>query len=147
METIEGLEAVIWLRRSVWGYATVNGFHILGIALLVGSIINVDLRLIGLWRADRWREAMADVLPVAQFGFGLAIVTGIMLFSVRASRYLENSAFLLKLALLAAALANIVMFHRLLKRDSRTPAMRVSAAVSLCLWLGILGSGRAIGFL
>lgn len=109
---IEALEPVVWLRRSAWGYAAVNGAHIFGIALLVGSIINVDLRILGVWRSARWREGLTNLLPVARAGFVLALLTGLTLFSVRAGKYVENPAFLLKMGLLALALVNIVLFHR-----------------------------------
>ena len=170
---IEAFEPVVWLRRSAWGYAAVNGTHILGIALLVGSIIHVDLRLLGLWRGARWREGLTNILPIARAGFVLAVLTGLMLFSVRAGKYVENPAFLLKMGLLVLVLVNVVLFHRVFlakalgprpvngdpfrspkdpSGDARrlnaeiTSAMRLSALASLMLWIAILGAGRAIGF-
>lgn len=143
---IESLDAVIWLRRSVWGYAGVNALHILGIALLVGSIVNVDLRLSGLWRGERWREAVADTLPVARLGFGIAVATGAMLFSVRAGKYIENPAFILKMVTLGVALANVVLYHAILETTERTVAMRASALASLILWIAVLVFGRAVAF-
>ena len=147
MAGIEGWEWVAALRRSPWGYGGVNAAHILGIALLIGSIVNVDLRIVGIWRGDRWREGMAESLPVARAGFALAAVTGAVLFAVGASRYAALTPFLLKMALLVLALLNVAAFHGMLRRTGeRTAALRLSAAMSLLLWIGVLASGRAIGF-
>lgn len=143
---IEALDAVVWLRRSVWGYAVVNGTHILGIAMLVGSMINVDLRMTGLWRGEHWREGMRQSLPVARAGFAVAVVTGLLLFSVRAGRYLENPAFLVKMAVLTAAMMNVVLFYTIFFREERTLAMRLAGLVSLIAWITVLAAGRAIGF-
>ena len=91
---------------------------------------------------------MAEALPVARAGFALAVVTGVLLFAVRASRYVTMTPFLLKMGLLVLALANVVAFHRMLRRaGDRTVALRLSALASLTLWIGVLASGRAIGFL
>ncbi len=136
------------LRRSLWGYGALNAAHILAIGILLGSIVNVDLRIMGLWRGDRWREGMAEALPLARAGFVLAVLTGGALFAVRASRYVTMTPFLLKMGLLVLALANVVVFHWMLRRlGERGMGLRLSAAASLTLWIGILASGRAIGFL
>lgn len=143
---IENLEIVQLIRSSRVLYGATNGAHILGLALLVGTIINVDLRIIGIWRGESWRAAMRDSLPLAWVGFALAAITGALLASVKLSRYLDNPAFLLKMGLLALALLNIALFHYVLKKSERTVRMRLSAALSLTLWISILGAGRAIGF-
>ncbi len=148
LAAIEGWDWVVALRRSLWGYGALNAAHIASIGLLLGSIINVDLRMTGLWRGDRWREGLREALPLAKAGFVLAVITGTLLFAVRAGRYVDMTPFRLKMGLLALALANIWLFHKRFHTDDiRTAAMRVSALASLLLWLGILAAGRAIGFL
>jgi hypothetical protein len=132
-------------------YPVVNALHIIGIGLLLGTIVNVDLRIIGLWQAERWRQGLYELLPLARLGFALAAATGAWLFSIRATEYITNPALQLKLVLIAIALLNVMVFHVLWRRTNidSMPAvsLRVSAGLSLMLWLASIFAGRAIGFL
>lgn len=140
------------LRRSAAAYAAVNAAHILGIGLLVGAALPMDLRLLGAFR----RVPMAVVVPflsrLAGAGLGLAVVTGAMLWSVSPAGYLDNPAFRVKLALLAGAVVMVAVQHAnpafRAVADGVAPAfsVRVAAALSAVLWLMILGAGRWIGF-
>ncbi|WP_207485386.1 hypothetical protein [Arenibaculum pallidiluteum] len=148
---IEAAGPVAALRRSQYVYALVSAVHILGLGLLVGSIAVVDLRVAGILRPALWREGIAELVPLARAGFGLAAVTGIVLFSTQATEYARNPAFLTKLGLIALALANVAAFHAALRRhpaagrpDAR---LRAGAWGSLTLWTGTVLAGRLIGFL
>ncbi|WP_428029158.1 DUF6644 family protein [Ancylobacter sp.] len=159
MEDAPGLLAALgdwpgarWLRASWIAYLLVNSAHILGMALLLGSILVLDLRLLGGLR----RVPLAVVGPlqarVAALGAGLAVLTGLWLFTVRPAEYAENTAFLIKLALLAIALINVVVQHAnpayaaALRGEPLTSGVRASAAASAVLWLAVLVAGRWIGF-
>jgi hypothetical protein len=169
----EQLAPIAALRMSRWTYAAVNGSHILGLACLVGAMIAADLRLIFARPDDGgaggaggdWRGGFDALLTLAGAGFVLAVTTGAMMFATRATEYVFNPPFLIKLALIVAALANAVLFARYLWRpDGRSgegpaaaagvaealprvsPALRVTAAVSLILWICILFAGRLIAF-
>jgi hypothetical protein len=140
------------MRRSAVAYAAVNAAHILGMGLLVGAALPMDLRLLGAFR----RVPMAVVVPflarLAGAGLVLAVVTGAMLWSVSPAGYLDNPAFRVKLALLAGALAMVAIQHAnpafRAVADGAAPALsvRVAAALSAVLWLAIIGAGRWIGF-
>ncbi|MCC5826562.1 DUF6644 family protein [Alkalimonas sp.] len=141
-----------WLRQSSIGYPLLSSAHILGIALLLGSVLILDLRLLGI--TDRGDLTMlAPILSrFAACGLLLALVTGPLLFSVQPAHYLANSAFLLKLALLLLALLNILLVHRLphwqalLDGQRPTLFLKITALLSLLLWLAILLAGRWIAF-
>lgn len=143
----------IWLRESGTAYLVVNAVHILGIGLVLGAILPLDLRLMGLFR----RVPLALLAPflsrAAASGLALALLTGLWLFSVRPDHYVENTAFLAKMALLAFTLANIGLQHghggyrRALCTGVVPWTVRLFAAASTCLWLGVLLAGRWIGFL
>jgi len=142
----------VLLQQSGTVYLFVNASHILGIALLIGAILPLDLRLLGFFRSVPL-AALAPVLSrMAAIGLGLALVTGAWLFTVRPVEYAGNAAFLWKLGLLALALANVALHHRsaayarALEGDI-TAAVRWRAFVSMMLWLGVLLAGRWIGFL
>ncbi|MDP3600669.1 MAG: DUF2214 domain-containing protein [Bosea sp. (in: a-proteobacteria)] len=155
MELLAGLgtwPGAVLLKQSGTAYLLVNASHILGLALLIGAILPLDLRLLGFFRSVPV-AALAPVLSrMAGIGLGLALVTGAWLFTVRPVEYASNAAFLWKLGLLALALANIALQHRsaayarALAGDT-TAAVRWRAAASVTLWPGVLLAGRWIGFL
>ena len=141
---IEALAPVAALRNSMLVYPLINAGHILGVALLVGAIVPLDLRLAGLWP----RTAIDHLRPVlthtAVAGFMLAVVCGALLFATRASEYAASPLFLGKLALIVLAGLNAAW---LLRRGGATGgAMRASAIVSMVLWIAVLLLGRLVGY-
>ena len=149
LAAVEGWAVAEYLRHARWDYAAVNAAHILGIALLVGAVLPLDLRLLGLWRGVN-RALLARVLvPVAAFGLVLAVLMGVLLFSVRAGEYAGLGVFRAKMALMALGALGAVLLHRkhgLMLETAPDSALRGHAVLSLCCWLGVLGCGRAIAF-
>lgn len=149
---IAGWPGAQWLRASGLAYPFVNSAHILGIGLLLGAILPLDLRLLGLFNAVPLRVIGPFLSRAAAVGICLAVVTGLWLFSVQPKDYLGNPAFRWKAGLLALAIVNIVAQHlgpqyRVAISGGRIGTMvRVHAAVSACLWLSVLIAGRWIGF-
>lgn len=151
-ELAAALEATAFvkaLKFSRWGYALANAAHILGIALLVGAILPLDLRLLGLWRRVD-RTALARVLvPVAACGLVLAVAAGCLLFSVRARHYVEVDLFGLKLGLIFAGTALALLFHAragLWVERAGPGRAAFHGAASLACWLGALLAGRLIAY-
>lgn len=147
MSLVEGLvEALgtwpgaVLLQRSGTAYLLVNAAHILGVGLLVGAILPLDLRLLGFFRTVPLAVIEPFLTRAAAAGLALAVVTGLWLFTVKPVEYLENEAFLIKLGLLALALLNIALRHSIMG------FARAAAAFSFLLWLGVLVAGRWIGF-
>lgn len=140
------------LQQSGTAYLLVNASHILGLALLIGAIVPLDLRLLGLFRAVPV-QVLAAVLPkVSGFGLALALGSGFWLFTVQPVEYAGNAAFLWKLGLLLVALANVAAQHlnpryaAALRGGAVAPSVRATAALSVALWLAVLVAGRWIGF-
>lgn len=142
-----------WLQQSGTAYLFVNAAHILGLGLLLGAILPLDLRLV----LGRPQAALSVLAPIAirtaATGLAVAVLTGAWLFSVSPADYLENTAFRWKLLLLTLALVNVVVQHRQwrsLGLPSATHALpmrvRVLAGVSALLWIATLIAGRWIGF-
>jgi len=142
-------DIAIYLRFSRWGYAAVNTAHVLGIALLVGSAVPLDLRLMGAWRRIAHRDLARVLVPVAGAGLAIAVITGFLLFSVRAGEYASLNVFRVKMALLALGALSAVSAHlwfgRWLETASRRQLFRMGA-VSLMCWLCVLVAGRMIAF-
>jgi hypothetical protein len=153
IEWIGAWPGAVLLRDSGTAYLFVNATHILGIGLLLGSILPLDLRLLGFFRNAPLAIIGPFLLRVAATGAITAILAGLWLFSVKPAEYIVNTAFLVKMALLAVAFGVILLQHR--SQDFRVAlqsgrigvAVRIRAAVSALLWLSILLAGRWIGFL
>jgi hypothetical protein len=144
---LQASELASLLRRSRWTYPAVNAAHVLGIALLIGAVIPMDLRLIGLWRGDIRLDTVLRLLrPMAAFGAGLAILTGALLFIVQASDYARLPLFALKLTLIAIGLAHALAWGDRIGRAPR-PRQRRAGALSLAIWLSVLVCGRMLGYL
>lgn len=149
---LAGLEAsgpATWLRMSRWGYAAVSGMHVLGIALLVGAVLPLDLRLLGFWSSESRPGLLRVLVPVAITGLTLAAMTGLFLFSVRAREYSGIGFLQIKLVLIAAGLASAVALHAahgFLLRDAGRGKLAAHALVSMTCWLGALACGRLIAF-
>jgi hypothetical protein len=141
------------LRSSATAYLFVNAAHILGICLLVGAILPLDLRLIGFFPSTPLPVLGPFLTRAAAVGAVLAILAGLWLFTVRPGHYLANMAFLAKMAVLLLALVNIILQHRrpafrvALQGGEIQWRVRISATVSALCWLGALLAGRWIGFL
>ena len=146
---IEGTALAQALRASRWGYAALNAAHIFAIALLVGSVVPLNLRLLGVWRSIS-REAVVRVLaPVAASGLALALLTGPLLFAVRAREYSGVGFLQLKLALIAVGVLSTLALcrtHGFLLRDAPRARLAGHAVLSTVCWLGALVCGRLIAF-
>src|SRR6185312_8011402 len=121
----------------------------------VGTIAMVDLRLLGLaWRTVPVSQMTARILPWTVAGFIVMVITGLLLFYAIPVRTWHSVWFRAKVVLLLLAAINIWIFHHRVQRDrarwdsAMLPpvAARVSAAVSLCVWLTVIVLGRMIAY-
>ena len=142
----------LWLQQSGTAYLFVNAAHILGLGLLLGAILPLDLRLV-LGRSQALSVLAPVAIRTAALGLVLALLTGAWLFSVSPADYLDNTAFRWKLLLLSLALVNVVVQHRqwrVLGLPGATRALpvrvRMLAGTSALLWIATLVAGRWIGF-
>ena len=137
--TLEAQPFAQALRASRWIYPLVNAGHILGLALLIGAVVPMDLRLL---RGDP--RPLGLLRPYAIAGLCIALTCGALLFSVQASEYVTNDWFRWKLALLALALLNAALHLRI----ANLPRLRqgTAACVSLGLWASVLLCGRMIAY-
>lgn len=144
LNAIEGSAIASSLRVARWGYAAVNAGHIVGIALLFGAIVPLDLRLMGFWRSVAVADLARVLVPVSAAGLVLAVATGALLFSVGATDYAAVPLFRIKLLLILAAVANALLLRRL---AGPAPRWKAAGALSLGLWLATIACGRALGYL
>lgn len=155
-EAIQASSLSQTLRASLWLYPLVNTGHVLGIALLFGAIVPLDLRLLGCWRSVPLAPLVRVLVPVAIAGLALAIGSGVLLFATRPIDYVVEPLFLVKFALLIAAIVNALTLRRLPRwrlidldhaPGQVIPARWKLAGVgSILLWLGVITVGRLIGY-
>ena len=152
-QLIYELPASTALRESDVVFPLIETFHVLAITLIAGTVLTVDLCVVGLIFRDQPPQRIArTLLPYTWGGFALMVITGLPLFAAEAAKLYGNPAFRLKLGLLALAGLNAWLFHRtayrrLPDRDQQDGALlpaRVFAGVSILLWSGVIICGRLI---
>ena len=142
------------MRQWLWLYPSVEIVHITGIALLVGSIAILDLRLLGLSRSLPVRRLAAHILPWSISSFVLIVPSGMAMFVAHANDLLSNPLFAVKMCLILLAGANAGLLHAGVFRsagqwdvDVMPPfAARASAAASLLLWISVIACGRLLAY-
>jgi Family of unknown function (DUF6644) len=163
---VVGLRDVLaWIESSAlgtfmrqtgpWTYGLVNLVHILGVATLFGSILILDLHLIGLWRRAPLAALSRTIVPVGKVGFVVAAASGACLLSSNATEYVGNPFFLIKFPAIALGLLNVWLIGRTAgwrARGEREPSpaegrqLAVLGAISLASWLTAISAGRMIGY-
>lgn len=153
--TIQDSDFALWIRQNPPIFPTLESLHVIAIALVFGTILIVDLRLIGFSSHRRSIDKLiAELLPVTWGAFALAVISGGLLFVSNALSYAHNTQFLLKMVAIAAAGINMAVFHATIYRhiadwDLQVPpprAARMAGAVSVTLWMTVIYLARWIGF-
>jgi hypothetical protein len=143
IETAAALEATAlaqFLKASRWVYPLVNAGHILGLALLVGAVLPMDVAIL----RGRAASAVAFLRPWSIAGLGFAVTFGALLFVTQATDYVQSPWFLAKMGVLALAGLNAAVHFRLDRFPLRQ--RRQAALASLVLWPTVLILGRMIGY-
>ena len=144
---LEGFALAEWLRYSRWGYASVSAAHLVGISLLLGTVITLDLRLLGLGKGIGLGQLYRVLAPISATGLVVAIVAGVLLFMVRATEYAMLGLFFTKLALIATGAGIAVMMHFGLNVEGISRGrQRLVGSLSLLIWLSVLICGRLLAF-
>jgi hypothetical protein len=136
-----------FIRQSLL-FPFIQSIHIIGLTVLVGTICLMDLRLLGIGLRQQSVGDLASALaPWTTAGLLIVVITGPLLFGSDLVRYLNNPAFILKMLLLAIALAGHFTLHRSAVREEATlkpTTQKLAAVLSLILWSGVVLAGRAI---
>lgn len=154
LAALESTPIAVAMRQELWLYPIVEITHIVGFVVLVGSIVVLDLRLLGLSRSLPARELAHHIIPWSLGALVLIVPTGLLMFMAHASDLLTNRAFQLKLGLILLAAINAGLFHtgafrRFVQwdRDAIPPAaVKAHAAASLAIWLGVIACGRLLAY-
>jgi len=143
------------IRENDVLFPLIESMHVVAICLVVGSILVVDLRLLGLASIHRsLSRVTSGILPLTWSAFAVAVTSGLLLFISNATKYLGNGYFVAKIFLICAAGLNMAIFHGISGRDlprweNETvlplPA-RLAGGLSILLWISVVTCGRWIGF-
>jgi hypothetical protein len=141
-------------QAGPWAYAATNVTHVFGVAALFGSILVLDLRLLGAWRRVPLAPMAAAVTPVAAAGFVVAALSGVCLLATTATDYDGNPFLLVKFPAIALGLLNVLVLGR--SRGWQARARELSpgedrqlaamAGVSLACWVTAIAAGRLIAY-
>jgi hypothetical protein len=146
------------MRQWLWLYPSVETVHIVGIGLLFGSIAILDLRLLGVSRNVPVRLLARHVLPWTAAAFLLIVPSGLMMFTAHASDFVSSPLFVLKMSLILAAGLNAALFHTMtypsvdvwdseeMRKLGPPPSARVSAALSIAVWITVIACGRLLAY-
>lgn len=142
-----------FVAETLWAYPLLETLHTLGMALLVGSLGLINLRILG-YKSDLPLVGTLDWLPLAWLGFSVNLFSGVALFISDAVTFWDSVTFKVKLALIVLAGINTFILSQSVFRPARAGvdtrpgiAARRIAASSLAFWLGAIILGRLIAYL
>jgi uncharacterized protein DUF6644 len=155
LKTVEASSLATRIRDSLLLFPLIESTHVLGLALVFGTVLVVDLRLLGIASRQRPFQRMAsDILKWTWAAFAITALTGLLMFTTNARVYYHNFYFRTKMLLLLLAGINMLAFeltagrtiHRWDKNPAAPPIGKAAAILSIAMWVGIICMGRIIGF-
>ncbi|MFN9745486.1 MAG: hypothetical protein ACK57B_07555 [Betaproteobacteria bacterium] len=135
-----------WIAEHPVAYPALQVAHVVGIALLLGSLVLLELRVWGLGRELPVAALARLALPLSLLGFGLAAASGLAMFAAHPGELLANRPFVIKLGLLMLAGTNAALFHARGGLQRGDAVARAQTALSLGLWLAAIICGRWIAY-
>ena len=141
---LEGLWLAQAMKHSSWLYPTVETMHIWGIGMLFGSVVIMDLRILGVASKLNLSDLSRLGVLIALLGFGLAVLTGSLMFITQASELISSRLFILKMCLIFLLLANAIILRM---RTITNGISKVQALISLAGWASVIGMGRWLAYL
>ncbi len=134
------------LKSHVWAYPALEVVHIAGIALLLGNLVLLELRVFGMGQTLPIQALARLSLGLSAVGFGLAGTSGLLMFASQPEELLANRAFTLKMLLLFTAGCNAGLFHARDSLNRLDATAKLYMLISTVLWLGVVACGRWIAY-
>jgi hypothetical protein len=134
------------LGAHPWAYPMLEVVHLIGVALILGNLVLLELRVFG-WAPTLPVEPLARLsLGLVGLGFGLAVVTGLLMFGTQPAELLANRVFTAKMALIMLAGCNAGWFHARHSLQLQDTTARVSMLLSMVIWMLVITCGRWIAY-
>lgn len=136
------------IRASTWQFAVFEMIHLLGLTMVLGSLMVLDLRLFGVGMRQRAAELGRDLGAWMLSGLAIVLISGVLLFFGEPMKLYTSPSFHVKIGLLGLAiLFQFTVFRGVASREASPVLSKLAGAVSLTLWFGVGLAGRGIGFL
>lgn len=154
LEWLENTQLSASMRTELWGWPFALTLHVLGTALVIGLIFVICLRLLGLFELVRF-SSLNRLFPIIWVALGVQLFSGLLLWMTKATRYVADGAFELKVLLIIAGVVITYQFSRTMEREAvawdqagavSSHKIRLVAAM-LLIWSGVLITGRLTGYL
>ena len=145
-EWLENTSVAIWVGESLWAYPFMLSMHVIGLAIVVGILSMLDLKLLGSFKGIR----TASFLPLLKFawiGFLINAVSGVFLFTSQATTFASSTTFLIKLACIFVGAILTKVIQGKLNAPGSEGSMKGLAVVSLALWLVAITAGRLTAYI
>ncbi len=134
------------LQSHVWAYPALEVVHITGIALLLGNLVLLELRVFGMGRELPVKALARLSQGLALTGFSVAAASGLLMFASQPAELLANRVFTLKMLLLLAAGCNAAWFHGRGSLEKLDGLAKAQMGVSTLIWLAVVACGRWIAY-
>jgi hypothetical protein len=155
LEWLQASPLALFIHKTAWAFTTVAVVHVFAVSLVLGTIAIVDLRLLGVGSAKRpFAELSRQILPFTWAAFVIAVIAGSLLFISRATDYVANTVFWIKMAVIVLAGINMMLFEFITARGVEKwnvgaippPPARLAGGISIACWILVVALGRLIGF-
>jgi hypothetical protein len=155
LESLQASPWAVFIHKKAWAFTTIEVVHVFAVSLLLGTIMIVDLRLLGLVSAKRpFTDVARRLLPFTWAAFVIAVAAGALLFISRATDYVASAVFWIKMGIIVLAGINMAIFEFATVRDvdkwnldpAPPAAARLAGVVSISSWVLAIFLGRLIGF-
>jgi hypothetical protein len=141
-----GFAGIPWIASSPWAYPALEVVHIVGIALLLGNLVAFELRVWGAAPELPLKPLARLALTLALAGFGLIVLSGVLMFAAAPNELLASTVFVSKMGLVMLAGLNAAWFHARGGLDRADAVARAQTVLSLGLWLAVVMLGRWMGY-
>jgi hypothetical protein len=149
LEWLQGTWVGLLVAESLWGYPLLETIHSLGMAMLIGSLGLINLRVLGVKR-ELPMLGMRQLLPLAWFGFTLNAISGTLLFTSDAVYFFESYTFRIKMVVIVLGGLNAALLGQRPRGGGRRCAPRRrparSGSATAVFWLGAVIAGRLIAY-
>ena len=154
LEQLESSEFSYLIRTELWGWPLALTIHAFGTALVVGFILIIGLRLLGMLELIPY-TSLNRLFPVVWIALALQFLSGFVLWSTKPTRYVADGAFVLKFGLVILGILLTLSFQRIVKREAASweakgavsSQMVKFVAATLIVWCGVVVAGRLTGYL
>jgi hypothetical protein len=153
LDALEQSALGLWVMTSPAGYYIMLAFHAMGLAMLVGAVVVIDLRLLGFVRGID-EKAMAGLVKFAWWGLAINVVSGVSIFIGEANKAFHSNSFRLKILLMVCGVISTVILNKsvlqpIIQKNGASAASttaRAQACISLALWASVIIMGRLMSY-